>query len=549
MARRLGNRGEKALARWASQLDITISPPDEDLHGWDYLLEFPLEVSNRDQSEEGKPLDKMASPLKCWIQVKSTDGQPGRWSVKLSNWRKLIRNPYPAFFLILEFDNENDCQRAFLVHIDKFYIERVQKRLRGLKPEQKSNLHHHYVDFVYSEQDALASLDGEGLTNAILDHVSTNLESYIEEKRRLVDTVGYEDYGEMSLEIKLPDESTNPIEYIGDLSIGLISHVEASKFEFKDIRFGIKALKPALVLRDAQLSMPDLEAHAQKATVRFFTTDDQDELRVRTQLFVSNAFGPELADQYAKIRLQAPFIQLTSDFIRGKGRINFTLPGSESVHPLEDLRVVAEFILLLQEASKRNVEVKSELEYEGEVFPGGAINIDAKFDDPYVINAARSIFFAWQIAKHFDIQQEIETSILELLPQSSALDPIRRTLDHVQANYQLKTTVMDAEGGEVFIKELVCAPIVLAAKLGHFVVALGYAVVGGFRVFSTISDRQMHLEAEINQVESIERKLFRDESSVLDVTKAQCRRLGKIYSSSHIVIWPNDMALIEGVAE
>ena len=125
--RRVGKLGESTLYQWCAQVGITANKAIDDEQGWDYILEFPLGNSTTNIQI---PLDRMPFPIKCLVQVKSTDGTDGKWSIKLSNWIHLINNPLPTFFLVFEFDGADSCQRAFLVHIDKIYIEKVLKRLR-----------------------------------------------------------------------------------------------------------------------------------------------------------------------------------------------------------------------------------------------------------------------------------------------------------------------------------------------------------------------------------------------------------------------------------
>ena len=102
---KIGKLGEKELSKWATQMDCTINKAVEDEEGWDFIVEFPPEFS-----VEGKPqpLDKADSPLKCWIQVKSTDEITGDRSVNLKNWLRLVKTPYPAFFLIFEFTGKDE---------------------------------------------------------------------------------------------------------------------------------------------------------------------------------------------------------------------------------------------------------------------------------------------------------------------------------------------------------------------------------------------------------------------------------------------------------
>ena len=110
----LGKLGESTLRLWAHQAGLTVTPAVEDEQGWDFLLEASLPDLSIDPLHSS--YDKRAAPWKYWVQVKSSDGTPRRWSVKLDNWERLVKTPYPAFFLICEFDGQDTCQMAYLVH-------------------------------------------------------------------------------------------------------------------------------------------------------------------------------------------------------------------------------------------------------------------------------------------------------------------------------------------------------------------------------------------------------------------------------------------------
>src|SRR5262245_53551770 len=136
--RDLGELGESTLQGWAAGVGITANRVRQDKTGWDTLLEFPF--SQKTLRDSGLPLDREPAPLRCFLQVKSTDSRPGKRSVKLSNWSRLVKNPFPAFFLILEFDGKSSCQRAFLVHVGEAHIRLVLKALRELPPKEHDKL-------------------------------------------------------------------------------------------------------------------------------------------------------------------------------------------------------------------------------------------------------------------------------------------------------------------------------------------------------------------------------------------------------------------------
>ena len=94
--RDVGKRGEGILQSWASEEDASLTKTDDDRWGWDFLLEFPIQ-----RTSVGAEPDKEEEVYRCLIQVKSTSSSDRSCQVKMSNWRRLVETPLPAFFLVL----------------------------------------------------------------------------------------------------------------------------------------------------------------------------------------------------------------------------------------------------------------------------------------------------------------------------------------------------------------------------------------------------------------------------------------------------------------
>ncbi|NJO85173.1 MAG: hypothetical protein HC828_22120 [Blastochloris sp.] len=233
--RNLGLLGELALSTWCAQVGIVANKSEQDLTGWDYILEFPITSG----SEKVSLIDKEPFPLRCFIQVKSTDDNPGKWDVKLDNWLRLVKNPLPCFFLVLEFENQTECQRAYLVHVDKKYITQVLKRLRKASALKTKELHEMTMRFNYSPLDLVSSLNGHGLSEAIHKHVSISPEEYAAQKQQVISTVGYEE-GNWTINVDFlpPPNSTDPREVLVDFLLGKVTHLETIKMKITDCDLG-----------------------------------------------------------------------------------------------------------------------------------------------------------------------------------------------------------------------------------------------------------------------------------------------------------------------
>lgn len=103
--RDLGQMGENSVQLWCSQVGLTANGSRIDKTGWDFVIEFPF------QNFIG-PARVHEAAIECKVQVKATDNRDRKWQIKLSNLRRLITAPMPAFILILEFDGKKAAQRA-----------------------------------------------------------------------------------------------------------------------------------------------------------------------------------------------------------------------------------------------------------------------------------------------------------------------------------------------------------------------------------------------------------------------------------------------------
>ena len=125
MGRNLGGMGESQLELWAHERSMTYNRVQNDTGGWDTFLQIPRRGS---PATVGEPLlDIVPGEIACLIQVKATDTSRGRVKkIKLSNWERLVKIPLPAFYVVLEYEGDNEVHNAYLVHVDDFWISKTQ---------------------------------------------------------------------------------------------------------------------------------------------------------------------------------------------------------------------------------------------------------------------------------------------------------------------------------------------------------------------------------------------------------------------------------------
>lgn len=473
-ADQLGDLGEIALQKWATQAGIAINKANKDKTGWDYILEFPPLA---DPTAKGvSSLDQRPSPMKCFIQVKSTDRKPGSWQVSLSNWEYLIKNPLPAFFLVCEFDESDEPQRAYLVHIDKSYIYLVQKRLRKLSAEGITAIHKKKLNFVYDESNRLIPLHGSTLVNAIRSHAGYDLAEYSKNKSQDVQSVGYEEESfSISVTIDLPDKySSDPLEFLVNQSLGLIPKLDIKYAEIKDRRFGIEVPGQSEIMTGGEW-ITDPQSVA-TATIVFSAAHRIKDLRVETKVFVPQGLDIELSEEYQKIRFSAPFIDLIARRKQYQGRLTFRLPPTNR-YPLKELWQVSELITMYHEAIEMGASFNHELIVHSERVAKGSLipkAEDAKFTD-LDIHCAKSVINAWTVTKYLDIQDQIQVSIVELLAQSTILELLASVIEGRPVPIGLDFSMSQTDASTM---GAICCPIIPRVDLGEQKVFLGLAILG-----------------------------------------------------------------------
>jgi hypothetical protein len=256
--RDLGNLGESCFTTWCNQAFITsnsskiensskIGRSTIDRHGWDFYLEFPSE------DHPNIPLDMQPAALECKVQVKSTDQRRKSKQIELSNLRRLIQTPQPAFFCFIKFDGNLEPVSAYLVHVDESIIKRTLKALQQADfSEQRSRINKKTININFNDSHKIDPLNGVSLKKAILSHVKHGLEKYTAEKYKLLSSLGFED-GSVHIEFE-----TENVDSLNDLFLGITSEISIRNLMATQYRFNTQYPSSFLDIEQGKLSIPDL---------------------------------------------------------------------------------------------------------------------------------------------------------------------------------------------------------------------------------------------------------------------------------------------------
>lgn len=526
--RDVGEMGQKELEQWAAQAGMVANPVRRDRSGWDVLLETPF------ASEFRLPLDRGGHPVQCLIQVKSTDARPGRWSVKLANWLRLIRSPLPAFFLVMEFDREPHCQQAYLIHVDKTLIEAVLRRARevsvtspGLPP------HKSVFSFKYDREALLQSPDGEGLLAALQHHVP-NSADYALEKQRLVSTIGYGSGGNL-VEVELEFVPDDPTRGVQDLMIDWALGVNKNLLvrpgaKVYDQRFGIRYPEPISTIE----TTGKMEAQPTgRGLVRLRTLDGSQERTLEVVVYGSGVLSGYIPDDKHIIRIASTYLDLfvpLSDTSRWQSVTR--VPTGDALLPLMELRQLSDLVLLFSEAAMGGgLDVEARL--EGRPLTG---RMEFSAGPPQELLAlGQAVRSMLRIARQIGIPASTLTCINEVYGQRQTV----AALDSFVRGENLSGTFKFTTSAQIEMTRI-CFPIVLFARIGEHVISFAAGQIGVAKPTGVLEDECYEYVFTTSEVRVLECTAYKSNTLPLLTPLGQLERVANASTDVPALRWWED---------
>jgi len=469
--RNLGELGENTLRVWASQEGATLNKANVDRSGWDFILEFPLD----DMGARSEP-DKRDEAYQCLIQVKSTDSLDRSPSVKLSNWKRLVETPLPAFFLILHFNGGDTCQSAFLVHVWESDIARVLKKARilGVKG-QGGELHKHSLSLKWKSADQLPELTGRSLLTRIRKIVGPRPSEYYEKKLTLRKSVGYRSINaQVKARIIIPPEYRKrvPDELLVDLILGLVPEVKLAGGEIQDVRFGIAGKSSIHIEPGATLKLSGKPATS--GTLSFRSKDRSHEVTVPADVIVPGGLRYELAPAARKFLLRVSYAELVVPAAGGELMFRFAIPQEDEQIPLEKAANLARILMFIHDAAESWEEGTIDIWLnEAKI---GTAEISHVSLPKVAIEWAQLVLLARRVAVQLSLPSDLQITFRGLLAQRDALTIIHAAIDPVLSN--LTFTFSVRKGASHLLDEQICFPIHVEISLGNSHVVVFESLLG-----------------------------------------------------------------------
>ncbi len=202
-----------------------------DKTGWDHIIEFPVD------KEVSTPTDLHRMPMECRVQVKATYGKSKSVDVKLSNMQRMVTNPIPYFFCFIEYSENDVAESYYVLHVDKGLMEKTLKRLcEHDAKNSRGELNKEVLSVSFKNQERLDLSFNSSLKEALIKHCPNGIHCYVEEKQKLIDSLGYE---ENSKEMTLTPSSSDPQRAFNRFMLGM-ENLDVDTCRFFDTRFNLK---------------------------------------------------------------------------------------------------------------------------------------------------------------------------------------------------------------------------------------------------------------------------------------------------------------------
>ena len=226
----LGRVAEDLFANLCGRARLRRNKSDQDVTGWDFLVEFMLE-----EAGGVTPLDKRQAP-KCVVQLKSTAGEHGhRVLAKLSAIDLIAKDVRPAFVIVFRMTRAGNPVRGYLIHLIGDQLARILRRLRVAEARRQYAINRASISFNYHRDGTPFDLTPEGLKAALEQAMGDDPVAYVVEKQRQLAELGYENghlEGEAVVRVDGPDHLKN-------IMLG-IAPLTPERLTMFDRRFGIR---------------------------------------------------------------------------------------------------------------------------------------------------------------------------------------------------------------------------------------------------------------------------------------------------------------------
>jgi len=224
----LGEAAESLFKGLCARAQLICNKSDRDRTGWDFIVEFPMPVPG------GALALDQRQPTSCSVQLKAT-AVTGPVSLRLSAAERLAKALKPTFIVVVRMTEGGEPLHGYLIPLLGPGLYRVLNRLRIAEASRKHRVNTASISFDYRRLGVRFDLTPDGLRAALSNACGASAATYIAEKQRQLDELGYEDGG---LEAQAMFWVEGP-DHLAQIAMGL-APVRPVRFEAFDRRFGVR---------------------------------------------------------------------------------------------------------------------------------------------------------------------------------------------------------------------------------------------------------------------------------------------------------------------
>ncbi len=461
-----GAIGEDLVRLWASQASVTANPVQRDEFGWDFCFQFRREPNVATVG----PLDLVAPEATAFVQVKTTASGATREDVTLANWQRMVKDPYPWFFVRVSLDDAGEPDRVYLIHVGQQWIERVLKRLRELS-DDRPNLNEVTMALTWSDAESVAQPFGTNLRDAILGEVGT-LSSYIAKKADVIQRAGFSEFP-FEATFTTPTRTTEDYERLVDFAIGLTGSLPISSFVVKNTRFGIaQTVKEHSDVLGGTMSF-GTDGPPSVATTQLIFTD---RARATSLTHAFNTYIPtmmfgDLPPEHFKAR----FASSTISVVVKPAEVTMSLSwhfSQEHPVPLSELASAIELMSLCGNAANG---IGISYDVGGKVIPLGH-HSSALALSPDALRLVDVVRHATFLAKHLSLDMTIPVLPADLDDRRSRLALMRGMFDKSLGPIDISIVVENVDASVAGKHTAIVLP--MTTRLGDYVVLVLVAYLG-----------------------------------------------------------------------
>lgn len=347
--RDLGGMGESFFHLWCSREGLVANKSLVDRTGWDYLVEFPFLSSPT-------ALNVHRSAPECKVQVKATDSNDRKLSIKLSNLRRLATSKTPSFILFLEFNNKPEPESAFIVHLGKSLIFNILKRIREIESKGGCDkLHKKTMTIHYGNANKVLFKEEFSFTNSFKSLINDDYDKYVSDKIFYLETVGFDN---KPYSFSFTAVGHDKAHKLNDLLLGLIDSVEVDSAIGSCTRFGITEKIYSHSNNKTTIRVPDLQP-TYEGKLRFKRNGSIGRVSIPAKIYSNQAF---YFDGYVgnKIRITTSCIEIIIEYQSDDSidaRFTFILDSNKRIPFSDFLENIRLYELISTASAKKCVQL------------------------------------------------------------------------------------------------------------------------------------------------------------------------------------------------